>query len=268
MLYAVTLALLMTTGVASVAGAPIASAAIGSGIPVPPGSPDVLYPGQTLQPGQALYDGFDVLIMQGDGNLVSYIANDGYVVWNSGTSVPGSYVAMQTQGNLVIYAPGTGGAVWATNTVPGTGIKLVEQGGPVLYTPGNVAVWVSGSHTPDYEDTLFSGQDLYPNQGLVSYNGDYEAVLQTQGNFVLYNLVEGRALWSTPVDNAQSVLSMQTDGNLVLNSTYWIGATTPPVYWYTGTNSSSPVRLVMQNDGNLVLYSSTRAIWDYESGRI
>jgi hypothetical protein len=270
MLFAAALALPGSAFIVSMTSAPLASGAVTSNaIPIPPGSSNVLVAGQTLEPGQAITDGTNVLIMQGDGNFVQYIASSGFAEWESGTSVPGSFVSMQTAGNLVIYSP-TGTALWTSFTDPSIGDRL--EVGPVIYTPGNVPLWsgpefgaVGGELSGYLENSLLPGQALYPNQGLISLNGRYEAVLQEQGNFVLYDLAAGRALWSTPVLNTnQTILAMQTDGNLVEYSTF--GPT--QAFWYTGTNSASPVRLVLQNDGNLVLYNASGAIWDYGSGRI
>jgi hypothetical protein len=272
MLFAAALMLPSSVVMASTADAPVASAAVtGNAIPIPPGSSNVLMAGQTLEPGQAITDGNQLLIMQGDGNFVDYIASSGFAEWDSGTSVPGSFVSMQTAGNLVIYSP-TGTALWTSLTDPSIGDRLVV--GPIIFTPGNIPLWSGGFGAPGggvlsgyLENSLLPGQALYPNQGLISANGRYEAVLQEQGNFVLYDLTAGRALWSTPVLNTnQTILAMQTDGNLVEYSTS--GPT--QAFWYTGTNSASPVRLVLQNDGNLVLYNwdAGEAIWDYGSGRI
>jgi hypothetical protein len=43
-------------------------------------------------------------IMQGDGNFVVY-DSEGVPVFNTGTFVPGSFLAVQNDGNLVVYAP-------------------------------------------------------------------------------------------------------------------------------------------------------------------
>ncbi len=53
---------------------------------------------------------------------------------------------------------------------------------------------------------------------------------------------------------------MQTDGNLVLYTTADV-----PV-WSSGTYGSGATRLVMQDDGNLVLYDIDRAVWASRQG--
>ena len=61
-------------------------------------------------------------------------------------------------------------------------------------------------------------------------------------------------------------------GNIVLYSAYFMGA--PYAFWNSGTSGkgSPPYSLVMQNDGNLVLYGagstvdSSKATWNSNSG--
>jgi len=86
---------------------------------------------------------------------------------------------------------------------------------------------------------------------LVSPNGKYEARLQTDGNFVVY---EGATvLWASGTDGKGTgpyELRMQTDGNLVLYDSTDIAT------WSTDTQGrgSGPYTLVMQDDSNLVIY--------------
>src|SRR5438552_16752363 len=72
------------------------------------------------------------------------------------------------------------------------------------------------SATPAFcADTLNANQSLRPGQQLASANGVYQAVYQTDGNFVVYG--GGRPLWNTHTNGrASDVLIMQNDGNLVI----------------------------------------------------
>jgi peptidoglycan hydrolase-like protein with peptidoglycan-binding domain len=69
-------------------------------------------------------------------------------------------------------------------------------------------------------------------------------------------LFDGSALVSP---SGRYRLVLQSDGNLVL---YWEGH---PL-WNTGTRGDAPDHLVMQNDGNLVLYQGLDVLWDSKSG--
>jgi GH25 family lysozyme M1 (1,4-beta-N-acetylmuramidase) len=97
---------------------------------------------------------------------------------------------------------------------------------------------------------LASGASLAPGQTLTSCGGKATLAHQTDGNVVVYDNVNHKALWSSATaPQATSVLAMQTDGNLVL----YAGGT--PL-WHTHTNGSAGAIAVMQDDGNFVVYGS------------
>lgn len=110
---------------------------------------------------------------------------------------------------------------------------------------------------PSSTNTLTQGGTLNEGQGLTSPNGLWTAVLQTDGNFVIYQAAYGRwlAKWSDGVNNAYGTnrIVLQGDGNLVdyLSNGH--------VLWASNRMSSDPVYLTLQNDGNLVVYT-TRGI--------
>lgn len=96
---------------------------------------------------------------------------------------------------------------------------------------------------------LNSGAVLAPNQGVLSCDGRFNFVHQTDGNIVLYQ--GGFALFNTQTQgNATSQLAMQGDGNLVLYSTG--GA----ALWNSGTQGNPGAWLAVQDDGNAVIYSA------------
>jgi hypothetical protein len=103
------------------------------------------------------------------------------------------------------------------------------------------------------KDTLAQDQRLY------SPNNKYFAVMQSDGNFVLYSNGQnnGRGsdhpTWASGTNgrgNGPFKVVMQTDGNLVLYDSR--GQPT----WASNTNGrgTQPFKLVMQDDANLVLY--------------
>ena len=99
-------------------------------------------------------DGRCTLTMQGDGNLVWMLHDNGQdrVLWDSGTArlkLREPKLAMQTDGNLVIYGRGpngTYGPQWATDTTAHRGAKLVCEidGNLIMYHDGK-PVWVTGT---------------------------------------------------------------------------------------------------------------------------
>lgn len=111
-------------------------------------------------------------------------------------------------------------------------------------------------------DTLPTSGILIPGEGLKSKNGQYVAVLQRDGNFCLYK-VDEKAEFGVQfihcsdtvgdTDKQAVLLNMQNDGNLVLTNSkkapIWSTDT------YRGGDEKQGRRLVMQDDGKLLLYS-------------
>ena len=101
-------------------------------------------------------------------------------------------------------------------------------------------------------DTLYSGDRLTEGQQLISRSGSHKAVMQTDGNFVVYNNKTNAPTWASQT-NGKGVkpryLAMQTDGNLVVYGKY------NKPWWASGTNGKGDGgRVTMQGDGNLVIY--------------
>lgn len=230
--------------------------------------------GQTLMPGQSLLAPLQGvrLDMQPDGNLVMYALGCGpasptcpYAMWALGTwGQPGNHLVMQTDGNLVVYSR-AGKAVWATGTW-GTGsanVLRVLDDETLVVSSGQRTVWSTGSvrsyvHVPDRQV-----------HDLTSNNGRY--LFGTPGNsMATWDMsVPGGLMWSVTCVNdpqvncrAMGQLVLQGDGNLVW---YQPGVNGGRVAeWSTGTSGAGPTTyLVMQDDGNLVLYDLWhRPLWN------
>ncbi len=112
-----------------------------------------------------------------------------------------------------------------------------------------------GGTTTSSCGTLTANQQLDANQSLVSCNGDYNLIMQGDGNLVLYQ--SGTALWaSNTAGTAADEAIMQGDGNFVVYSS------SGSALWATGTNGNSGAYLEVQNDGNVVIYSAAgAALW-------
>jgi len=104
---------------------------------------------------------------------------------------------------------------------------------------------------------------LEENRKLVSKGGKYIAIMQTDGNFVIYSVNGDKKnpIWASNTMGAGKGpyrLIMQEDGNLVVYDS------AKKSLWASNTNGKGkrPYKLRMQDDGNLVLYSSDNApIW-------
>ncbi len=216
--------------------------------------PDLkLYPGQSILSSNGSY----TLTMQTDGNLV--INTPRGPIWGSGTNGHSiAYLYMQGDGNLVMY--GTDGRpFWASNTPNNGASSLVMQtdGNLVIYNSNNSPVWSTGTNqnimnTPS---TLTTGTRLTPGSDIMSPNGNYRAVMQSDGNFVIYS--RAHALWGTSTDGkGVAFIGVQSDGNVVIYS-----SSLHPL-WASSTNGHNGSTLVMQDDGNLVIYdANNHPVW-------
>jgi hypothetical protein len=124
---------------------------------------------------------------------------------------------------------------------------------------------MSASTTADTSlHALMQGQSLATGASLWSPSARYQLIMQADGNLVLYDLAYSQALMSSNTYNAALAASntsanysavMQGDGNFVV----YTSANRP--LWATNTANTGAQNLVLQDDGNLVLYKGTRALW-------
>jgi hypothetical protein len=115
-------------------------------------------------------------------------------------------------------------------------------------------LWQSGSIPGDIGSQLLSGDMLHPGQFLQSPNGAYRLANDGErGVLRLYAVAQPRcARWREPARGvAASSAVMQTDGNFVL---YTPGASR--IAWQSGTSGHAGADIVLENDGSLVLATS------------
>ena len=224
---------------------------------------EILRAGETLAVGQSLTSTNKQysLVMQADGNLVEYRASDGAAIWNSrtgGRPLSSDYVTvMQYDGNFVVY-DASKTAIWQSGTYGKNGayMKLQDDGSLTLCI-GSEIIWAT---SPNPVDTLKTGQSLSVGEKLTSQGGDYYLVLQGDGNLVEYSTSDGVAIWNSQTGgraiSTEYVAIMQPDGNFVI----YDGNKTP--IWQSCTAGKNATHLQLQNDGNLCLIAGTTAVWD------
>ena len=230
-----------------------------------------------LTSGQCLLspDGHFELIMQADGNLVLYNQN-GEALWSTGTQTnPGAFLRLQANGYLgVLNANNTTQLFYATNSTgtPNPDLVLQDDGNLVLYANGSgggavSAVWTTGTGgsgatfstcNQTSPSTLSVGSYLDAGACLLSPDHDYELIMQADGNLVLYFQSAADPLWASGTDVRGAYANLQTDGNLIVNSTRGL-------LWDAGSSARRSL-LALQDDGNLVVYGlsgagSTYAAW-------
>jgi hypothetical protein len=156
--------------------------------------------------------------------------------------------ALRTLGIAALVVVGTGAAM-----VPGVALGASSAG---------AAVTTCGSGLPSSGSALATGV-LNPGQCLTSPSGRYQLIMQSDGNLVLYDVSSGGSTWSSnTANNPGAFLEFEGSALGVANpaNTQWL--------FYVPNSSSTPnPALVLQDDGNLVLYAygagggSPSAVW-------
>jgi hypothetical protein len=103
------------------------------------------------------------------------------------------------------------------------------------------------------------GHGLSQGQAWTSCDHRFRLAMQADGNLVLYS--EGNAIWSTDTSKlGGDVAIMQPDGNFVLYDLH-----SHPLF-SSRTNGHNGSRLEIQSDGNVVVYGGTSALWATNTG--
>jgi hypothetical protein len=203
--------------------------------------------------------------LQGDGNLVIYQGEGQKAVWSPNIQGKGATeLIMQDDGNLVAYAPGK--AVWDSNTVNGGGASTFNI---TVSTPTPTATPKSTPKpTPSTNECLgvvngrkylgakiTNGQRINADEYIASANKKFVAIMQGDGNFVVYN--SDQPLWNSETNSKDGqFLILQSDGNVVIYTNNGTKAV-----WDASTWGKRTTELIMQDDGNLVAYASAKAVW-------
>lgn len=105
--------------------------------------------------------------------------------------------------------------------------------------------------------TLKANEGLMPDQALKSCSGSHSLVMQSDGNLVVYNNRTGKATWSSRTVGAEAQAAiMRPNGQLGVFETELLAKFSTP------TAGNDGAFLAMQDDGNLVIYTSNGgAVW-------
>jgi len=222
-------------------------------------------------------EGATTLVMQQDGNLVLYDSktaiwasasnhevkatkyhgkdrvalNERLVEGASITSSNGQFVTVvQADGNFVLYHGSK--ALWASNTGgkgSGASLEVQEDHNVVLYDSKGTALWASNTNGKGQAPVYLVQQD---DGNLVLYDGHDKAVwasntVQNTSELKVGGVLEQNGTLQS--SNKHYRLIVQADGNLVVykqDTAIWASNTTG--------KGQAPYKLINQNDGNLVLY--------------
>ncbi|HUA10661.1 MAG TPA: hypothetical protein VMA83_01485 [Solirubrobacteraceae bacterium] len=212
-----------------------------------------LQAGEELRPGWYVEsaDGHYSLQMEAGGNLVEFVQG-AHAIWNSGTAGnDGARLVAEEDGNFVIRSS-DGELLWRAGTAgAGDSLTIQNDANVVVYSATGTPLWANGSTT---QQTLTAGQTLEACRYLQSGDGRFTLVMQGDGNLVEYSPADV-ALWSSGTSgNPGAYLELAAGGQLAVRSA--AGETLWSVAGAAGDH------LVVQDDGNVVLYESGGgALW-------
>lgn len=197
-----------------------------------------------------------VMAMQSDGNAVVYRVHDKKALWSTETGRHrGAYLDFEANGNLVVFDRAHK-PLWQSLTAGNAHSSLAMQndGNLVIYSHGKKALWAWATDNAE----LRRGETLTAGHSRLSHNRKFRLVMQTDGNLVL---VEGKkVLWNSRTGgHSGSSFSFQSNGNLVVHSVKGTAL------WQSKTHGTM-TRLLVQDDGNLVLYKGKKAVWNSGTG--
>jgi hypothetical protein len=232
----------------------------------------------TLNPGQALHNGrFELLMQSADGNLVDYVTQPNgqvYPIWATGTTGwPDAYAIMGPTGDFQVIPsdPSNPGPLWASDTGSDSAppnspdIVTLTSNGNVQVTDDGALEWQSGVGPAQGDfptapaapaEGLTAGQGLFGGQQLV--HGAYTLLMQSDGNLVEYKSTDGQvsAVWASGTAGyAGDWVVMQPDGNLVVYNVFG------SAIWASGTTGNPGARFKLRSGGKMVIVSGNTRIW-------
>jgi len=232
--------------------------------PATPTQGDRLLPGQGLMADRSIVsaDGQFTFVVQDDGNLVLYGPPPcSQTLWASNTqnNLDIWDAVMQDDGNFVVYDAHSH-SLWASNTsgTQGAWLQVQNDANVVIYDTQNQPLWSTATvlppqpSPPTQTDRLTAGQGLIGGQSIISADGRFTFILQTDANLVLYG-PGSKALWASNTNTHRVYpwfVAMQGDGNLVIYDSEGNS------YWASDTAGNPGAWAVAQSDGNVVIYNA------------
>jgi RHS repeat-associated protein len=167
-------------------------------------------------------------LMQQDGNF-AVLNSAGTSVWSTGSGATNAAsIFMQDDGNLVTYI-----FKWQA------GVYAAASPGPFPSSSCSIGTY------------LVAGEILPSGKCIVSPHGQYFLLMNTDGNFFIYDWAHGTGTWGPGTQGHPGAYAIfQTDGNLVV---YDVNGT---ALWNSGTSGTFAERLDMNDDGRIIIWKS------------
>jgi exopolysaccharide biosynthesis protein len=113
------------------------------------------------------------------------------------------------------------------------------------------------SRIPQYgRNSIRAGSHLYPSYGLTSRNRCFNFVMKNDGNLVVYNNNTRTEIWNAGISDNPNIskTTLKRNGKLVVSTS------NNAEVWSSGKVNNDAPYLILQDDGNLVIYSNRRAV--------
>ncbi|WP_221348409.1 protein kinase domain-containing protein [Streptomyces beigongshangae] len=201
-------------------------------------------PRRVLETGEFVQAAHVKLVMQEDGNLVSYDEND-RPRWATRTSGANYRAIFQEDGNLVVHNA-EDKPVWASNTGSAEGGVLeLRADGDVVITRNGQDVFRT-STDPEAPQSLKVEPRRVLEAGEFVQAAHVKLVMREDGNLVSYD-ENNRIRWESRTSGANYRAIFQEDGNLVVHN-----AEDKPV-WASNTGSAEGGVLELRADGDVAI---------------
>jgi RHS repeat-associated protein len=170
-----------------------------------------------------------------------------------------NYATMQTDGNFVLYNSGNQSLwSTQTAGTNAQSIMMQDDGNLVLYifkwSAGTYAAPTPGSYpasTCSIGNYLIAGQTLPSGKCIVSPHGQYFLYMAPDGNLYIYDWAHGVGTWGPGTQGHPGAYAiLQTDGNFVVYDVNNVAL------WSSGTAGTYAERLDMEDDGRIIIYKS------------
>jgi hypothetical protein len=204
---------------------------------------DTLLVGDSLNKGDYLCSGSYIAVMSNNGNLEIY--NKPSTLTDCTQTLPSSL----------------GKLLWTTNVPGSTAVKAIikSDASVALQDSAGVDIWTFNSYTAP--NILLPGATLTTGQVLI--NNGFTAIMQTDGNFVIYD-INNSPVTASGTSGSNLIVKMRTDGNLVINTAANIDSTTVAPLWQSYTNSTANANSVLSFNANgelEIINTSGYTIW-------
>lgn len=246
-------------------------------------SDSVLWEGQSLAVGEALYsDNYQHKVELGDDGVLRKYYLKWWFLWVEDWSVnvpKAKSLEMRGNGNLEV-ADATGKVLWQSGTANkprrDRASAVVQNDGNFVVRHGKNVVWDSAGtvtpdepedpETPETTNKLKVGEKLSKGDKLTSKNGKFVFTFQQDGNLVTTKVKNGKVLWQSGTAGSKKAnrVVVQKDGNVVLYSKK------NKAFWSTQTVADAPrnPRFVLKNNGELVVKHGKEVVWSSKTAPV